>query len=260
MYMDLYFLANWTLDFLLLYFTGRITELGAPKWRLLLTAAVSAALSALWWWLRRGLSGTIWDFLAAVLLGMGMVLAAWGKCRLKAFGFRLGWLFGLGVLLDGMMNLCRQWLRAGVSPFTLFCLAAALLASAGAGIRLYYHFSGRGGRVGEVTCVVGDKTVRFYGWLDSGNLLKDPVGHRPVIIVEEAVLRELHPQDPIPIPYRAIGSEGKVLWGFCPDELKLRLKNNEQTVTAVVAGISQPIRVHGCRAILPAQWCIAEKE
>lgn len=260
MYMDLYFLANWVLDFLLLYLTGRIMELKVSWWRMIAVSALSAGLSAAWWWMRRGMSGTIWDFLVAALLGMAMVILAWGRCGLKVFWIRLGWLFGLGILLNGMMSLCRQWLQDGLSPLGLFCLAALLLLSAGAGIRMYYHFSGRGGRVGEVTCVVGGQTIRFYGWLDSGNLLKDPVGHRPVIIVEEGILKELRPADSIPIPYRAIGSEGKVLWGFCPDELRLRLKNQERIVTGVVAGISQPIRVHGCRAILPAQWCVAEKE
>lgn len=114
--------------------------------------------------------------------------------------------------------------------------------------------------MGEVTCTVQGKSIRFYGWLDSGNLLQDPIGHRPVVIVEEGLLAGLEIVDRIPIPYRSIGSEGKVMWGFCPDQLILRLKDQEKPVTAVIAGTGQSIRVHGCRAILPAQWCEAEKE
>lgn len=152
MYMDLYFLANWVLDFLLLYLTGRIMELKVSWWRMIAVSALSAGLSAAWWWMRRGMSGTIWDFLVAALLGMAMVILAWGRCGLKVFWIRLGWLFGLGILLNGMMSLCRQWLQDGLSPLGLFCLAALLLLSAGAGIRMYYHFSGPGrpGRRGDM--------------------------------------------------------------------------------------------------------------
>lgn len=258
MYVDLYFLFNGLLDFLLLYWMNRVLEKKASLRRIAGVSAAAALASTLWWWARRGLTGGLAGWLFMMGLACAMVLGVWGRGTAKSFLVRLGWLFGLSILLEGLVNLCARWL--GPYPWLLWAGAVLLFILGGWGLRGYYQFSGRGGRVGEVTCTVGGKSVRFYGWMDSGNLLRDPIGRRPVVIVEESVLAGLEPSEKIPIPYRSIGSEGKVMWGFCPDRLALRLRDQEKLMTAVVAGTGQSIRVHGCRAILPAQWCEAERK
>ena len=258
MYVDLYFLCNGLLDFLLLYWMNRVLGRKVPLWRLGVVSFLAALFSTVWWWCRRGLVGGIVGW--GIMLGMacGMVLGTWGWSTPRSFLVRLGWLFGLSILLKGLLGLCSQWLEG--EAWMIWAGAILLFILGGKGLQAYYQFSGRGGRVGEVTCTVRGKSVRFYGWLDSGNLLQDPIGHRPVVIVEEGLLAGLEVVDKIPIPYRSIGSEGKVMWGFCPDQLILLIKDQERSMTAVIAGTGQSIRVHGCRAILPAQWCEAEKE
>ena len=110
MYVDLYFLCNGLLDFLLLYWMNRVLERKAPLWRLGVVSLLAALLSTVWWWLRRGLVGGLAGWCALLGMACGMVLGAWGVGTLRSFRVHLGWLFGLSILLKGLLELCTQWL------------------------------------------------------------------------------------------------------------------------------------------------------
>jgi len=104
MYVDLYFLCNGLLDFLLLYWMNRVLGRKVPLWRLGVVSFLAALFSTVWWWCRRGLVGGIVGW--GIMLGMacGMVLGTWGWSTPRSFLVRLGWLFGLSILLKGLLG------------------------------------------------------------------------------------------------------------------------------------------------------------
>ena len=84
-----------------------------------------------------------------------------------------------------------------------------------------------------VLCKNG-KAVSLSVLLDTGNLLKDPISQKPVIIVEKDALRGIipldinaddieklseHIDDVRLIPFRSLGMENGILVGFKPDKI-----------------------------------------
>ncbi|MBQ7916437.1 MAG: sigma-E processing peptidase SpoIIGA [Firmicutes bacterium] len=254
LYMDLYFFVNGILDGLLLYLTGKITDQEIQVPRIMLGALGGAACAACWYWLREGRSGSFVDFFIMLVVAIAMDMISWGGTSLKKRGVRLGWLFGMSMLLAGIIQMCKGWLSGGLSPVVLFITAAGICLGIGTAIPLYYRLSGRSDHVGQVRCRMGDAWITFYGWLDSGNLLRDPISKKAVIVVEEKLLAGLHLSAAVPIPYRTIDVRGGILWGYYPDELWVQIKQQERRVDWVIGTVSDPIKIHGCQAILPAEW------
>ncbi len=91
-----------------------------------------------------------------------------------------------------------------------------------------------------------DKSVSFTGMIDSGNALTDPITLKPVLVVDESILKKLFSQsatnnnlcefidsnDFRVIPYKTISSSG-VTFGFVPDKLTINGKEIKNTVVAV---------------------------
>lgn len=254
MYIDLYFFANGLLDGLLLYLTGRITNEKIKGSRMFLGACIGSTAAVLWYYIRAGRNGSILDFIVMLATAAVMDITVWGWSCIQKWCVRLGWLLGLSILLDGLIHLCVQWLQNGIGLLPAFIFAVMLCTAMGIAIPIYYRISGRRDHVGQIRARIGDRWITFYGWLDSGNLLQDPISQQPVIVVEEGVLEGIKLQGAVPIPYRTIDTQGSVLWGIYPEELWLRTQGEEQAVEGVIAAAHHPIRIHGCRAILPAAW------
>lgn len=91
-----------------------------------------------------------------------------------------------------------------------------------------------------------DKSVSFSGMIDSGNALTEPTTLKPVLVIDESILKKLFSQsatnnnlcefvdskDFRAIPYKTISSSG-VTFGFVPDKLIVNGKDIKNTVVAV---------------------------
>ncbi len=261
MYADLYFLGNAVLDLFLLHLTGQITGEKASGRRLLMGALCGGSGALLWLYVRGGRYTKPIDLLAALLLAAVMCRLVWRHLRRKKFWIQTGWFVGVGVLMEGCIRFCAAWLLKGTPAFALFAAACLLLGGAGTALRLYYRFSGRGGRIAQVHCQIGEKEVTFIGWLDSGNLLRDPIGQRPVIIADPSLLEGISMEQAIPVPYQTVGVQGQILWAIEADSMEIsRGSKAPERVQALLAPAPGKLSVHGCRAVLPAEWCVEKKE
>lgn len=91
-----------------------------------------------------------------------------------------------------------------------------------------------------------DNSVSFTGMVDTGNALTDPVTLKPVLVIDESILKKLFSKsatnnnlcefvdskDFRVIPYKTISDFG-VTFGFVPDKLIINGKNIKNTVVAV---------------------------
>ena len=197
-YADLLFLINAGMDGLCLILTGRLLHRRTTLWRVLLSAAVGGIYAVL------SLFPTM-SHPVSLLADMGVcfLMCAIVFCGKNAGGFRRYLLsvlvyFLLSMALGGVMTaLYSLWNRLGLTELlpkeeeglgTWLFTALALL---GGGITLWGgRLFRRSASIREcaVTVEVDGRTVVLQGLVDTGNLLRDPLGGRAVICVQQEKL------------------------------------------------------------------------
>lgn len=81
-----------------------------------------------------------------------------------------------------------------------------------------------------------ESRISFYGFLDTGNELREPATNLPVIIVEKPVMNiiAMKNEKSFLIPYKLVDGSRGVINGFIPDEIWLFKNNKKMLVRAVV--------------------------
>ncbi|MEM5769069.1 MAG: sigma-E processing peptidase SpoIIGA [Bacillota bacterium] len=128
-----------------------------------------------------------------------------------------------------------------------------------------------------VRIYLAGRNVQIAALIDSGNCLKEPISHAPVVIAEYAALKPLlspevcalldktaeeswlellhtFPPDWLSrlhiIPYSSLGRKGGLIIGFRPDYLVLEQPNGPKQCTPVIIGLSKRKLADDYRALL----------
>lgn len=240
-YPDLLFLQGFFLCFGAYVLALFLLELHRSFWILLFCTAVSAMSSVL------AILPAV-PFLLSVLLGIGVILVLFhGKnvkgtlsnsfvgilvsvCVFSGYFFFSGMVFSVSVaetssgayfLLSFSSSIGAVVLSVGV-----FCFILRVRAKRRQRASLY-----------DCVLVLEGKTLSFYCYGDSGNLLTDPATGFPVVILEFSVLRRSFGRSfPPPltyeflsrfgtrarvVTYRSVSGEGQILSAFLPEEFRV---------------------------------------
>lgn len=259
-YIDVLFLLNLVVDYLLLLASARITGEPISRLRLGLGALLGAAYAAgiflpgcAW------LSHPLCKLCAAVL----MVLAGFGRSR-RLLRLLLVF-FGASAALGGVV-LALQCLGAGGLTlengvlYTGFDVRLLLVTSilCYALLRLAFARAARHGGKQQDLCslrlTLGEKTLELTALVDTGNTLTDPLNNRPVLVAEARALVPLLPEgleaaDPVGtlerleddslrrrlrlLPYRAVGVEYGMLLAVRMDRITLGRRELEGLYVAL---------------------------
>ncbi len=271
-YVDILFLINFVMDFMVLWAAAKIAQIRVSIWRLFAGAAIGACYSILV--LLPGfyvLTGIETKFFVSIL----MVLAAYCPLPLKKLGQVVFYFyvvaFTMGGAVLGLVYLVGGSSITGVMsnlPLNYLWLAIALVVAV---------IFGKYGvaylkksllqdliRVPVEICVLG-KRFKLMGLVDTGNQLVDPLTGFPVIIVEYGILEPYLPRDFQNIvntagevdlsklvnvgkakgdtlsfrliPFTTIGKKHGMLVGFRPDEVVVLAGDQRICKTDVVVGI-----------------------
>ncbi len=272
-YADLYFLVNASMDLLCLMITATLLHRSLQRWRALLASAIGGgyALAALLLGLG-GLVGLASDLLAVVLIcaiafyERGM--RPWRLLQCAAADALVS------MLLGGVMTVLFTWLNRldlplealrgdGLSAwiFALFAAVSGILTLKGG------RFFGRANRTESATLEITllGKRLTLRAMVDSGNLLRDPVSGRGVIVVERRKLEELLSRDLLEgngwmkhpelasrvrmIPTRTATGEGMLL-AIRPDRLLVTDKGGSETAEYLIAAADLGDRAQGFDALI----------
>lgn len=241
-YLDLVVFLNFSVDFLLLLGTNRLSGFPLSPGRCAWAAALGAVYSGAC--LLPGFSflgGLLWRLVS--LAGMAVLAFGWNRSAWK----RSGVFVLLSLALGGA---ALQFSRGNLMTLLLAAGGIWLLCRAAFG-------SGIGGReYVPVTLYWGDKSVSVLALRDSGNTLRDPISGEPVLVVSASVGRRLTglseeqlacpletmARRPIPglrlIPYRAVGQNGGMLLGLRLDQVKIDGMTRKAVAAFAPAGLS----------------------
>lgn len=211
LYIDVFFLENFAMDFILLAVVRKMLGSAAAYWRLCLGALAGAFLTCL------AVALPVPYASVKLILLHGLANTAMVKIGLKTEGLRelvQAWilLYISGFLSGGVFGFFRQYVRAG-SLFFALVVASYYMVS---GIWSLVAYLGRQSRYRcQVVLQKGARRVSVQALIDTGNCLKDDITGKPVSIIDKNVIKKLWGENDITgiryIPYHSIGKAEGVM-------------------------------------------------
>jgi len=245
-YVDVLFLVNWVMDYVLLWAVCAVMGLQRKKVRLGLAAALGAgwvcviAVFSLPYLIKEGVT---WLGISSLMI--------WIACRprkLSDFLNRICVLYLVAFLAGGGLNLIYFHTSAGVY-LKQVVLGIQKVNSSGVGVIL--------GSIAMILTVTktldtmekqkkrrknryvaelyfGERRVLVDGFIDTGNRLKEPITGKIVHILQEDVAASLMSADNKPmsflVPYHAVGTESGLLTAIRIDRMELVAEDESRTV------------------------------
>ena len=275
-YVDVYFLINFTIDFLALYFACAMTKMPTTILRLLLGGSIGAATAVINLLIMHEVMGYF-----VLLIGfLLMVLFATKKVTLYR-RFKLAFCFSVAeMLLGGIVYLVYEFLDEKLASLTdyevggsehrgLLILAVIVLASIGVLKCLVSLFSFSAGcDTVEVDIRIKDRRVVYEALVDTGNLARDPFNMKAVVLIGEDVAETLFGSKIkslddtvaleeiiggrlrlIPVSF---GKVRRLLVGFSPDAVYVKTKRGKQEIDVVVAIDKEGGKYGGREVLVPS--------
>ena len=247
-YADILFLVDASRDLVVLWLCARLFHRELTTGRLLGSAAIGGlygTLSVVW--NSGGISGALMTVAVSALL----VLIAFGRATVAQIVRRAAVVWGAAALLGGIMTaICatagRTEVPSGGGNTVLLLAGSAVCVIL---TRLILRCGGK--RSVTVRLTLDGRSCEFAALCDSGNLVREPLSSRPVILADRSVLRTVVPElcrggaVPERIPDRlssrirlipvngALG--GGMLTGFSADSVEIVSGGRERACDALIA-------------------------
>ncbi len=260
LYIDVLFVINFVMDFLVLSMTGRLMKYPKKVCRLICAsaagalwagaavileipflleiiltyAAVPAVMTAIAFRLKKGkeIGKTVLCLYLVTVMAAGIMEALYQHTRAGYYIEQM-----LRGDSRGTMSLCRLLLLAGGAWFGL---RYALQAFSEIRNQTKYYY--------EVTIHYRGKVKTITALLDTGNRLYEPVTRRPVHVVTYEAVRDIceSVSSVIYIPFGSVGKKNGVLPGIFLDEMEVRQGDEVKIIKKpLVAVCREPLSADG---------------
>jgi len=211
LYVDVLFLVNFMMDYILLLIVRKMMKCTATHRRICIGAAVGSLLTCLVVILPIPYT-IIKLILFHVLVNTCMIRVGLKIKTIRSFLKAIIMLYIGSFLLGGIMEVFRPYIRVG-SLFLLIAIVGYYLVMA---IWRFLSYMQRWNQCHyTVELYLGNKKYQIKGMIDTGNGLRDPISGTPVNILDRHTARTLfgeeHLKDVRYIPYQSIGKKAGVL-------------------------------------------------
>ena len=211
LYVDVLFLVNFMMDYILLLIVRKMMKCTATHRRICIGAAVGSLLTCLVVILPIPYA-IIKLILFHVLVNTCMIRVGLKIKTIRSFLKAIIMLYIGSFLLGGIMEVFRPYIRVG-SLFLLIAIVGYYLVMA---IWRFLSYMQRWNQCHyTVELYLGNKKYQIKGMIDTGNGLRDPISGTPVNILDRHTARTLfgeeHLKDVRYIPYQSIGKKAGVL-------------------------------------------------
>ncbi len=281
-YVDLYFIINFAMDFLCFFLTARLLSIRESLARTLVASAIGALYACISLFLGlKGMLSLSVDIGACVFMS---AIAFYRKHELRRLPANALVYTAVSIVLGGFMTaLFSLFNRIGLDRllgseqdadgisvwlFALLALISGLAAMLGG--RFFKKKSLR--TECRLRIYKGKKNVELKALCDSGNLLHDPISARPCIIVELDSMRDLLTRRTVRtiesggvtafegedaervriVPVHTVSGDG-IMYAFRLDRIELDFGGGWCEVDALAAVSTVPINADGASALVPSE-------
>ncbi len=234
LYIDVFFLINFMMDYLLLCLLQKMLSAGGGRLQRFLGALMGAGLTCLvvvlrvpYPWMKLILYHGV---IGVLMLKTGLNLP-FGKKLLRGMVF----LYIGSILMGGVMQLFRPYLRVGSLFFALALLGYFISQEIWTLLSMLARHKET---EFEVRLYLGEKSCILHALYDTGNHLREEQTHMPVNIIRPGVLKQLgtdleklgEEREMHLIPYQSIGENAGMLPAFYMERLCLDRREQELVV------------------------------
>jgi stage II sporulation protein GA (sporulation sigma-E factor processing peptidase) len=203
-YPDIIFLLNFIMDFILLYLLKKINKKNSSLPRLLGAAAIGALFTviiSIFPWMNLVMRFLLMYIVVSVL----MILIAFGKLSVWDLVKQTIALYLITYFIGGLINSIYYHIKSRgylidiengqVLPnpsmkfivITILLIIPFILLM----IWMYRWYKNHSLETYDVDLILFDRCVHTKGLMDSGNCLYDPIYQKPVIVIENTIMKEL---------------------------------------------------------------------
>ena len=241
-YMDVFFLLNFFVDTLLLFLLKRVLKCTATHLRLLVGGMSGAAMACLLTVLP-GIPGWIKLFAGYGIVSIGMIKISFRQMNLPQACRATVYLYGLSFFFGGIL----EFLAVRIPFFRTY--GVGILGISVTAILVYgsvSFFFERQCRKREkylvpVTLVWKERKKTVQALLDTGNSLYEPIGGKPVSVLErseaETLLGNDKPEIFRVIPFHSIGKSRGIMEGYELTELIVTGENETIRIEKPMVGL-----------------------
>ena len=255
-YLDIIFLENTLMNYIILYATGFIQKIKMKNLRLIFSSIIGAIYAIVAY---LNIIPIYSGIFMKILLSSIMIYVAFNNQNIKQMLKNL-LLFYLASFVIGGCALAMLYMispqnvsfQNGVLVGT-YPMKITLIAGAVGFLIIQYSFSlnKRQMKMKDLLCdievAVNKNKVKMKGYIDSGNTLKDPLSKKPVIIVEKNIMKQIIDVDNLMggdnnlmlrlIPFKSIGKQNGMLVGIKPQYVKVKYNENSVKTSDAIVGI-----------------------
>lgn len=236
-YIDVFFLLNFWMNVLILFIIRKITKTYRTL-RCIAAAAVNALVAEglLLFFLKTEQPFIFLLFVPVILItnciAFGMASIFW-----RLFLFVI-----IGALVAGtQFGLVSMFQISSQSLAMALVAAAAVIACTVLERQCRIRFKEEHMKA-KTVLEFGNRKVFATALMDTGNRLYDPFYHKPVILVEERMMkdvmeecRKLHPERMQYVPYHSVGKKNGMLEGIMFDSVSIRWQEKQMRFSKVIA-------------------------
>ena len=272
-YIDMLFLENFVLDFIILYVTGLISKNKIKFLKLLLGSALGAIYVVMYYFIKINVYSNI---IIKLLLSIIMIYISFAPTNFKemlkltVFFYLTSFVFGGAALsVIYMLNSRRVTIQNGVliGNYTIRTIFIGVIVAFIVTVIAFKFVKAKFSK-NDLFCNIiikfNNQQVKIKAMLDTGNFLKDPITNIPVVVVEHTVLYDMIPKEildniddilggdleKIPenikneymsklkvIPFSSLGKQNGMLLGLKADSLIIDNEEEKKNIDKVIIGI-----------------------
>ena len=247
-YLDVVFLINFFIDFILLYGTKKILKRNTSLKRLLLGSFIGS-FTILYIFLELT---TIKLLIYKLIMSILIIIATFGLKNIKE---NLIYFYILSIILGGSMyllDITKIYKNTVIvnNPYIINLILILIITPIIIILYIKEHKNYKLNITNKhlVEIVINEETLTLEAILDTGNNLIDPYKKRPIILIDKQI--ELKRKQPIYVPYKALNTKG-VIKCISPDKVTI---NNKEFKNCLIGLSKDKFSLNGESCILPNKF------
>lgn len=240
LYIDRLFFLNLCMNLFALSLTKVFLGQRTTRLRIVLSAGIGAAgcIAVLF---IPGLPYIVKTLAGFLGIGIVMIWILYPKGNVAFFIKALTSLYGFSFLLGGVLLFLKKYIKPDGGNFILTMLFPSMVVY----VSLCFFLKCRRKLQNEceVLLFFEEKQVKVKAFVDSGNMLTEPISKKPVSVMEGEVLKRAGIRMPDEkckvIPYHSVGKQNGILMGYEFPKMMIHKQNTDMELKKVIVAISE---------------------
>ena len=272
-YLDVIFLENIVINYIILYVTGLISKSKIKQNRLLLGALIGAIYSIIYYLLKLKIYSS---FIIKIILSIVIIYISFNSNNYKdllkkvLLFYLTSFVFGgATIAIIYMANSQNITILNGVlvGNYTIKTILIGVIIAYSTiliAFKIIKNKISKKDLICDISVRLDNKSIKTKALIDTGNMLKEPITNLPVIVMEHTLLYDVIPKDilnntekilggdfsKIPdnirdeyfsklkvIPFSSLGKQNGMLLGIKGENLTVNLKDEIKKIDKLIIGI-----------------------